>query len=373
LSAGRDVAADNCSAADLFKMQSTKKNFESVESLRGIAALGVFLFHWSYLFQPGLLKDLAEWGRLGVEAFFVVSGFIIPYSLLHSKPGYNYRNFGRFILKRLVRLHPPYLTTIVLSLAVGRILHAAHPETNAASDLGLKSAIAHFFYANGVLGWPWLVSVFWTLGVEFQWYVLIALTYPLLVDSSRRVSGLTICLLAASVLWKPSVGVYVFQYLPLFAMGFTAFLYTMKRISPAQLGLAAVILFFAIMYTSQFGVKAAIVAACSAAFILGWKWSFWPVKQLGKISYSLYLVHGVVFFPLCKLVHRFGPNTDGYNFLSGLAAFILTLGFSHLFYFATERPSQMWSSRIRFVEPLAAPATADKLAVCEIAPVSAAD
>jgi peptidoglycan/LPS O-acetylase OafA/YrhL len=53
-------------------------------------------------------------GLFCVEIFFVISGFILPYSLW--KGGYVRRDYGKFILKRVVRLDPPYFGAIILAL-----------------------------------------------------------------------------------------------------------------------------------------------------------------------------------------------------------------------------------------------------------------
>ena len=56
------------------------------------------------------------WGWAGVEVFFVISGFIIPFTLWQS--GYRLKNYARFILKRIIRLDPPYLLSILLAIAL---------------------------------------------------------------------------------------------------------------------------------------------------------------------------------------------------------------------------------------------------------------
>ena len=56
-------------------------------------------------------------GLYGVSVFFVISGFVIPYSLYRG--GYRLPQYGKFVLKRIIRLDPPYLVTIILILALG--------------------------------------------------------------------------------------------------------------------------------------------------------------------------------------------------------------------------------------------------------------
>ena len=76
----------------------------SVEYLRGLAALSVTWFHLTNTYSLNWVRESGSLGWLGVEAFFVISGFIIPYSLHRS--GYTLRDFPNFMLRRIVRLEP---------------------------------------------------------------------------------------------------------------------------------------------------------------------------------------------------------------------------------------------------------------------------
>ena len=93
---------------------------EVVELLRGVAALSVAWFHFTNgggLLKSGWLKASGSYDWLGVEAFFVISGFIIPYSMYRG--GFRFpRHFGAFLLKRIIRLDPPYLIAAMLSLSL---------------------------------------------------------------------------------------------------------------------------------------------------------------------------------------------------------------------------------------------------------------
>src|SRR5947209_2252350 len=88
---------------------------EVVDGLRGLASLAVCWYHLVYAnhaFAGGglvaaVLRDSARNAWVGVEVFFVISGFVIPLALYRS--GYTPRRFGTFMLKRIIRLDPPYL------------------------------------------------------------------------------------------------------------------------------------------------------------------------------------------------------------------------------------------------------------------------
>src|SRR3712207_6761977 len=92
---------------------------EGLDLLRGVASLGVCLSHLATFDFPTptghfylALKSSLRYAWLAVEAFFVISGFVIPYSL--HRAGYRLGSYPRFILKRIIRLDPPYLAAIAL-------------------------------------------------------------------------------------------------------------------------------------------------------------------------------------------------------------------------------------------------------------------
>ena len=62
-------------------MRNSGERLQAVEYTRGVAAFMVMWFHFTYLMPDGVLRASGLYGYLGVEAFFVISGFIIPYAM----------------------------------------------------------------------------------------------------------------------------------------------------------------------------------------------------------------------------------------------------------------------------------------------------
>src|SRR6185369_2896956 len=152
--------------------------FEFVDGLRGLAALGVVLPHVLGLFahpqQRGLSSFflyLAGFGRAGVEVFFVVSGFAIAYSMRNTSS--EKLSLGRFILRREVRLDPPYWAAM-LWVAFVEVFRASVTH-NPIVLPSLGKVIAHLLYLQDILGLGQFNPVFWTLCLEFQLYLLFAI------------------------------------------------------------------------------------------------------------------------------------------------------------------------------------------------------
>ena len=87
----------------------------TLDALRSIAVLAVCSFHYTnaqFIERFGHFQASGKYGLLGVKIFFVISGFIIPFSMFRA--GYQVRSFFQFMLKRIARLDPPYLASIAI-------------------------------------------------------------------------------------------------------------------------------------------------------------------------------------------------------------------------------------------------------------------
>ena len=109
-------------------MNQGKANYAFVQALRGIAALWVVLFHAYagghipalHAALPAALSWLIfETGHLGVAVFFTLSGFVIAHSLAGATM--DPRNWGRFMLRRSIRLDPAYWASMGIVIAVAAV------------------------------------------------------------------------------------------------------------------------------------------------------------------------------------------------------------------------------------------------------------
>src|SRR6185436_8028950 len=129
-----------------------------VDALRGVAALAVCWFHFTngnpQFLPDGWLKQSGAFGWLGVEVFFVISGFIVPYAM--RRRGYDAgRDWARFVAKRVIRLDPPYLVATALVLVVWFVSPHLPGFDGAPPNATPAQVFAHVGYLNGLLGLPW--------------------------------------------------------------------------------------------------------------------------------------------------------------------------------------------------------------------------
>ena len=84
----------------------------ALDSMRGLAALSVALFHYTYGFNHGDTNYVFHKGFLGVQFFFILSGFVI-FMTVNKKP-----NLRSFVVGRFTRLYPAYWLSVVLTFLV---------------------------------------------------------------------------------------------------------------------------------------------------------------------------------------------------------------------------------------------------------------
>jgi peptidoglycan/LPS O-acetylase OafA/YrhL len=144
----------------------THKEIRSLTGLRGIAILLVLLFHNFSYFQITYI------GWVGVDLFFVLSGFLITRILLSTKANKHY--FKNFYLRRILRIFPLYYLSILLFLIVERILSLPSGMTFShylAIYLIYFQNLLFFQKQDQSLGYS-ILNHFWTLSVEEHFYIL---------------------------------------------------------------------------------------------------------------------------------------------------------------------------------------------------------
>lgn len=322
-------------------MARATERIEIIELVRGLAALAVALFHFANQLTSGVSVFLTSWGWLGVDAFFIISGVVIPYSLY----GMNYRlgMFPRFMAKRIVRLEPPYVISILLTIALWHVSAMMPGFQGSDPDYTLGQILSHLFYLTPLLGYEWLGPVYWTLAYEFVFYITMGLTFSWLIDRSvlYTIAAGGLALLAVFVIWN-KVDYRLFEFL-------VGFLIMRWYVLERERTLTAVLILATLFAIYWFGgQKTIIVAVLTVATI----WLLRGVRVdrrllwLGTVSYSLYLTHTLTGGRVVNLMKRFVQDPALDLLIIG-AATIVALAFSWLFWRLIEVPALSQSRRIR--------------------------
>lgn len=294
----------------------TTKYRPDIDGLRAIAVMVIVAFHgW-----PAVVRG----GYVGVDVFFVISGFLITRILAEAQEAGRV-SFARFYLRRARRILPAYLVvTLVTALAAAVVLLpeqlANFGATLAASGLFITNL--YFTLDNGYFlpaAHDHLLLHLWSLAVEEQFYLLWPLVFVLLSRCGARVRMAGICILAVGSLalaqwWIASnQSSLSFFLLPTRAwellLGAALALGLFRRPTRKASGEVAAWSGLALIAGATFGFSditpfpgvAALIPCAGAALviwgglgpttttaaILGWR----PLVAVGLVSYSLYLWH----------------------------------------------------------------------------------
>ena len=161
-----------------------------LQGLRGLAVLGVVLYHCHPLLVGTALYGASLWGWAGVNLFFVLSGFLITNILLESrgKPKY----FRNFYARRALRIWPVYLLLLAVCYSVptwflgDTLAHQTHWKTLAAYALFLQN-LRH-------TPLPGTLGPTWSLAIEEQYYLLWA-PFVWLLGTRKGILSAVLCLL----------------------------------------------------------------------------------------------------------------------------------------------------------------------------------
>lgn len=329
---------------------STTTRLPTVDALRGIAALAVCWFHFTNAVPdfdlPAPLRLSGGDGWLGVEIFFVISGFIIPHAM-HAA-GYRLGDFGRFLLKRIIRIDPPYLAAIALILAQAWAVSALGLQSGQSADFTAMQVLLHLGYLNAFAGYDWLSPVFWTLAIEFQYYLAIALIFPF-VATARPIRHALLFAGVGLAAWLLPQEALVFHYGFLFLLGVVTF-QTLNGFLDRSRYLAAVSVgALGTAFTLHWSIAAVgLTTALLIAFVPGRRVRV--LAFLGLISYPLYLLHIPIGTRLITLSLRW--HLGWVENLGVLAlALAASIGAAWLLHLRIERPAQRWASAIRYRRP----------------------
>ncbi len=342
------ILQDNDARAAEKSSMTSPNHIPILDHLRGLAALSVCLYHFTnvnfdFLAPEDPMRQIGSYGWLGVESFFVISGFVIPYSLYLRS--YGFENIRDFLVRRLKRLEPPYLLSIALAISLIFISSILSGPRTESQNLGWLQLLCHFFYLNAIFDLGWLNPVFWTLAIEFQFYLFIAISFPLLFHKSLHVRILSVVIISVLGFAGNGNSALLPHWLPVFAIGLTSALYFAGKLPGwlfiiQSIGVSSISL-------ALVGFAPTVVGIATAFCVLFFGFSkpssiLSPLAFLGTISYSLYLVH----FPIgCRIINLGERITESITirYATLFSAILISIGLGWIFWWIVERPSQRWS------------------------------
>ncbi len=347
--------------------------------LRGVAALIVLIWHFYCVFfqYPEAVVDLLgiktysisaspfislvlneikilNLGQLGVAIFFLISGFVIPFSLKRY-------SIKAFATNRFFRLFPTYLVCLCLGIFVLYLIGSN------LQFVTMKSFFAHIFFVRDWFFYPQIDGLVWTLEVEVKFYFISAFIYWAFSKnvSFRSLLSISFFLLCASEVFRWKSGYFldkghsgivyslesVFIFIPFLLIGWIFHLQFFLNRSLGKLiaTISVIYMIFAFnlyrsIYFSELSIKMifnyfialslfSLSFYCRELFcknrILDW---------LANISYSLYASHALLGYSLCYFLYLKGVYVE---LVPAITIIICMATASTIFYLVEKRSKNM--------------------------------
>lgn len=358
-------------------MTSPHSRTPLIDMVKGIACAAIVWHHLAFYgpmsdiaqpLAPGLMAWLYDYGRMAVQVFLVLGGYLAAASLAP-------RGLARFdsssqqIARRFVRLVVPYAVALVLAVVVAALVRSWMDHPSVPGEPNLARLVANALLLQDIVGEEALSAGVWYVAIDFQLFVCSVLLLALVRAVCGAVYGavwvrhaawlghaLVVAGTAASLLVfnrEPQLDMWALYFFGTYGLGMMACWAVQTPRSGgwmaaiAMLGAAALVLDF----------RERIAVALVTALALAWalrspRWRQWrgfaPMVRLGQMSYSVFLVH----FPVCLLVNavvsHLWPQAPVWNALGMLAAFALSLMAGRQLYERVERHVPSWTMALRW-------------------------
>ncbi len=345
-------------------MKSNQSSFyyrPDIDGLRAVAVVAVILFH--------IHADMLIGGFLGVDIFFVISGYLITLLLLKDISTTQQLNLVHFYQRRIKRLFPALIFIVASTLLAGFFIMAPDDYSDlvqaaVASLFSAANIYVHFFVDTGYFAadsseLPFLHL--WSLGVEEQFYILWPFLIFILVKWVKAIHLKWLCMLCLTLLSLTLAQVmltehfsFTYYMLPtrawelsiggLLALGIFHGLKLSKRYAMLSSLLGFLLIISSLFWISEThsipGIGAVPAVIGTALLIAGGSHTstltyqlltLKPMIAIGKVSYSAYLWHWPI---LAFLKYSFVEITLSI----GIMAFISTFLMASISYFFVEQP-----------------------------------
>ncbi len=295
-------------------MATSSNRMPLIDALKAIAALLVLSNHFSSYGPlaaiardafPGLFGWLFEYGRMAVQIFLVIAGFLAARGL--SREGQALAVSPLPLLwKRYLRLAIPYLAAIALAIIAAALADQWMDDEAIPARATFSQWLAHALLLHGVLGIDALSAGVWYIAIDFQLFALMAI---LLWSGRIRVlaPALVLAVATASLFWfnrDAELDNWAIYFFGSYGLGAAAWWASDRRQMSAWLGVIATVAIAALIVDFRLRIALALAVAMTLGFsrrsglLETWP-NFRPLSFLGQISYSVFLVH----FPVLLLAN----------------------------------------------------------------------
>ena len=323
-------------------MELIKKD-KSIETIRGITSLSICIFHLAsdHLFTPDFfLGHIVYKNPFNVLTFRVISGFVIIHSL--NRHRYTIANYFNFLKRRYLRLEPAFISSVFLIIILNYVSTLSQSYQGNPFILDLPTIISNLFHINYLFNLPFLNSSYWTLFVEWQFYILIGLIAPFFIRWSVVNQVILLVVLSSLGLFTTDIHL-VLRDFSLFSLGILAWIHLERSIPKRTLLVAFLLLLIISIYVHRQD-PIHLIGVCISFFAIAFSWNLSFVPFLGRISYALFLTHIPIGTRLTHFASRY-YTSDTSRVLILVISVLVCIGFAYLYHLTVEKYFQ---KKLRF-------------------------
>lgn len=360
------------------------QRLRALDGLRGVAILLVMGFHYFYHLESFYYKStlypygetfsnvpIFKYGYMGVELFFIISGFVIAMTLESS------RSVLDFVIRRFVRIWPALIVSAILTFFLLNWSDAPFALTrrqfwpNFLPSLTLTPTSLWSGWFPKV---DFVTGVYWSLVVEIRFYMIAVILFWLFSREklARNLVTFTLIIYIARALLRRAMpgynGVYdalfIPDYMPWFAAGAVFYeLYKERLAKGTALVMLAVMYVLIARISTNYAVigRDPVIASTAALFFLALFWflatkptsmrifEIRPLVWIGECSYSIYLYHYAVGMILISQVSKTIGLVPQLLLVAAISLLVLAVG--RVSYAMVENPSRRWLTKLLIGPP----------------------
>ncbi|MCE1249337.1 MAG: acyltransferase [Comamonadaceae bacterium] len=346
-------------------MSSPSRN-TLIDTIKGLACATIVAHHLAFYgpmsdsahgLAPGLIDWLAEYGRMAVQLFLVLGGYLAAASLA---PAGQWRGgaAGPLLLRRFVRLVVPYAVALLVAVLAAALVRPFFEHPSVPGEPSLQQLLANALLLQDIVGEEALSAGVWYVAIDFQLFACTVLLLAALQHApawAQRTAPLWVALAGTlSLCWfnrLPGLDMWAWYFWGAYGLGMCAFWATRAR-RPGWWALG-MILVGGLALWLQWRERVALALVFSLLLLCaqrrGWALPQGRLLQrLGQMSYSVFLVH----FPICLLVNavvsQLWPDVPWLNLLGMVLAFALSLAAGRQLYLRVECHVPSWRLALRW-------------------------
>jgi peptidoglycan/LPS O-acetylase OafA/YrhL len=340
-----------------------KQKFYGVDLIRVIACISVCLFHFcnlnvynaqTYLPTESKLLLFSNIIWYFMFSFFIISSYILFYSLANEQ--YTLKQYSKFITKRFLRIYPPFLISVIIFILIQYLFTLNPHYQGSVFKIEWSKLISNLLFCPSLFGHQWYNPIYWTLAIEFQFYFVLGIVFPIL-NSEKFNCNFTFEIIALLFVY---LTIYydstnynlnkqtLISYWDLFYLGFILYRYKSNKINLTKAMVIIMFLMFGIFLHYHQSEHYMIFYISIIAILV-----IFFVNQLPKIfssmsdiSYSFYLTHGFtggLFLYFTRNIF----NDDLTRVVMVFVALIISILGAIPFYKFIEKPWQKRSQKLR--------------------------